>query len=301
LQKKYVQKIIEDYLKKKVLKVRRFTTGLSHFVFDVIAEDGFSCVVRLTTQERKNELEAGLYWQEKLEKVDVPLPTVYQVGQVDDYPFVIYERLPGVDLEEIYPRLTPKARKNIAYSVADIQQNIHQLDMHNFVNSPEWPEVLQIILQRSEREILTSGLFDRTYIECTRTVIDKYKDYLTRIKPVAFLYDTNIRNVIVYNNRVSGIIDVDEVWYGDSLLTIGRGKAILLAMGQDVDYIDYWCEYLDLSEFQLKMVDLYALLYCVRFMGTLGQELNGNHSIQTDINIAQHLKNITDKQLNILK
>jgi hypothetical protein len=29
-------------------------------------------------------------------------------------------------------------------------------------------------------------------------------------------------------------------------------------------------------------VDFYALVYCVRFMGTAGQRLNGNYSIQTD-------------------
>ena len=111
LQNTYVNEIVETYLNKNVLKVSRFTTGLSHFVFDVVTDDEFTCVVRITTQERKRELETGLYWQEKLEEVGIPLPTVYQVGQVDNYPFVIYERLPGVDLEDFYPRLTPKARK----------------------------------------------------------------------------------------------------------------------------------------------------------------------------------------------
>ena len=31
-----------------------------------------------------------------------------------------------------------------------------------------------------------------------------------------------------------------------------------------------------------RAVDFYALVYCVRFMGTAGQRLNGNYSIQTD-------------------
>ncbi|MFC1975469.1 phosphotransferase family protein [Chloroflexota bacterium] len=300
LQNKYVKKIIEDYLDKKVLKVERFSTGLSHFVFDVVTEDEFTCVVRMTTPERKDELEAGLYWQQKLEKVGVFLPTVYRVGQVENYPFAVYERLPGIDLEEIYPTLSTKAKENIAHSVAKIQQKVHQLGPHHFANSPQWSEVLRIILRRSEREILKTGLFDKRYVDCVRTEICKYEDYLMGVRPVAFLYDLNIRNVIVHNEEISGIIDIDEVWYGDPLLTIGRGKTILLAMRQDTDYIDYWCQYLDLSEFQVKMVDLYALLYCVRFMGTLGQELNGNPSLQTDINSAQHLETITIEQLRVL-
>jgi aminoglycoside phosphotransferase (APT) family kinase protein len=293
LQSQYVETIIADYLGKKTLTIDRFSVGLSHYVFDVVTNDEFTCVVRITTLERKDELEAGLHWQQKLEKVGVPLPTIYQVGQVEDYPFVIYERLPGDDLEEIYPTLSAKAKKNIAQSVAEIQQKIHELDPSEFTNSPKWSEVLQIILGRSEREILKTGLFERYYVDSVRAEIGKYKDYFEEVKPVAFLYDLNIRNVIVHNERVSGIIDVDEVWYGDPLLAIGRGKTLLLTMRQDTDYIEYWSKYLELSEFQMKMVDMYTLLYCVRFMGTLGQKLNGNSSVQTDISNAQHLETMT--------
>jgi len=200
--------------------------------------------------------------------------------------------LPGDDLEEIYPVLSAKARKRIAQSVADIQQKIGELDPSNFVNSPKWGEVLQRILRRSEREILRSRLFERHYVDFARIEISKFEGYFEDVKPVAFLYDLNIRNVIVHNERVSGIIDVDEVWYGDPLLAIGRGKTLLLLMRQDTDYIEYWIRYWDLSEFQMKLVDLYALLYCVRFMGTLGQRLNGNSSVQTDISNAQHLESI---------
>lgn len=298
LQNYYVKKIIMDYLDKKVLAVDRFSIGLSHYVFDVATEDEFSCVVRITTPDRKEELEAGLQWQQKLEGVGVPLPTVYQVGQIEEYPFVIYERLPGDDLEEIYPVLSTKARKRIAQSVADIQQKVGELDPLDFVNSPKWGEVLQLILRRSEREILRSRLFDKRYVDSARIEISKFEDYFADVKPVAFLYDLNIRNVIVHQERVSGIIDVDEVWYGDPLLAIGRGKTLLLLMRQDTDYIKYWSRYWDLSEFQMKLVDLYALLYCVRFMGTLGQKLNGNPSVQTNISNAQHLESIMVEFLN---
>ena len=93
LQNYFVKQIIADYLDKKVLSVNRFSIGLSHYVFDVVTEDEFNCVVRITTLGRKDELEAGLHWQKKLETVGVPLPTVYQAGQVEEYSFVIYERL----------------------------------------------------------------------------------------------------------------------------------------------------------------------------------------------------------------
>ena len=57
---------------------------------------------------------------------------------------------------------------------------------------------------------------------------------------------------------------------------------MLLAMRQDTDYIDHWCACLELDPDARRAVDFYALVYCVRFMGTAGQRLNGNYSIQTD-------------------
>jgi hypothetical protein len=121
----------------------------------------------------------------------------------------------------------------------------------------------------------------------------RHETYLAAIRSVAFLYDACVRNVIVSEGRVSGVVDVDEVWHGDPLLAVGRGKTILLLMEQETDYITYWAEWLNLSEFQLKIVDLYALLYCVRFMGTLGQQLNGNMSVQTDPTKARLLEELT--------
>jgi hypothetical protein len=84
---------------------------------------------------------------------------------------------------------------------------------------------------------------------------------------------------------------------GDPLLVVGRAKTLLLLMRQSTDYVSFWCEHWRLSAFQIKVVDLYALLYGVRFMGTLGQELNGNPNVQTDPGNAELLKSVTRELL----
>jgi aminoglycoside phosphotransferase (APT) family kinase protein len=279
---RYVERVFQDHLGKTVTEVNRFPMGLSHYVFDVVTEDKPGYVIRLARPERKAELENGLYWQKKLEEIGIPLPKLFHTGEVEGYFFVIHERLPGADLEEVYGLLSTEIRKGIAQAVADIQRMVHDLDDPWFENALKWPDVLEVILNRSEREIIAVGLCDRHYVDLIRGRIHQYGDYLTKVESVPFLYDTSVRNIIVHNERVSGIVDVDEVWFGDPLLMIGRGKTLLLLMQEDTDYITYWCEYLGLSDFQLKIVDLYALLYCIRFMGTMGQTLNGNPSIQTN-------------------
>jgi len=289
----YVARIVENYLSKKVEKTERFATGLSHYVFDVVTEDGSLYVIRLARPERKSQLEDGLYWQKRLEKIGVPLPKIYSSGEIEQYPFVIYQRLPGADLEEIYATLSSEVRKQISHTVADIQRKIHTLDDPRFQKVLPWSKRLQVVLHRSEHEILQKGLFDKQYVASLQRRLSRYENYLTSVEPVAFLYDTSVRNVIVYKGEVSGLIDVDDVWFGDPLLAIGRGKTISLLMQEETDYISYWCEYLNLSDLQMQIVNLYALLYCIRFMGTSGQKLNGNLSVQTRSDNVEHLERVT--------
>lgn len=293
-----VRTIIKHSLGKRTKTITRFPTGLSHFVYDVVTEDNFPCVVRIARPERKTEFMRGLTWHKAPAAIGVPLPEIYQRGAESDPVFAVYERLPGTDLEAVYPALTAQEKKEIAHTVAGIQQTIHTLDPHHFEPTfPKWIDLLHTIVARSEREIVATKLCDRRYVDRVRAQLQKHLAYFGTLQPVPFLYDLNVRNVIVHKGKVTGIIDVDDLWLGDPLLAIGRGKTLLLMMRQDTKFISHWCDYLNLSPFQLQMVDFYALLYCLRFMGTIGFNLNGNQNMQTDPQIGQHLERIADQLL----
>lgn len=300
---KYVRNIIKEKFGTNITTLRRFPTGLSHFVYDVVTEDNFPCVVRLARPERRAELEQGIYWQTRLEDAGVPLPKIYHTGEVNHHPYVVCERLPGSDLEAVYASLSAQEKKSIAHAVAEIQQKVYLIGPHHFETVYPWVDVLHTIVNRTERELLAKAADQRQrqYIGRIRQKIEAHGDYLSAVQPVAFLYDLNVRNVIVKEGKVTGIIDVDAVWWGDPLLAIGRGKTILLTMQQDTDFITHWCQFLNLSDLQLKMVDFYALLYSLRFMGTMGQTLNGNYSLQTDPHIASLLVEIADDLLDALE
>ncbi|MCP4356857.1 MAG: phosphotransferase [Chloroflexi bacterium] len=158
-----------------------------------------------------------------------------------------------------------------------------------------------MVLERTRRELLAAGSSHIHYLDLVYGQVENLSGYLAAAETAAFLYDLNVRNVLVNNGRVTGVIDVDETWYGDPLLAIGRGKCILLTMREDTDFITHWSQFLKLSDNQLTAVDFYALLYSFRFMGTLGQTLNGNYSLQTDPRTAPILTVIADKLLERLK
>jgi len=83
------------------------------------------------------------------------------------------------------------------------------------------------------------------------------------VAPVAFLYDTNIRNVIVHNAQISGIIDVDEITFGDPLLSVGFTKTYLLLAGDDSEFVRYWCETLDgTAEIRDLLTSMHSCIPC---------------------------------------
>lgn len=294
-----VYEIIENKLGKKAARVKQFPTGLSHFVYDVRTYDDVSCVIRIARPERREEFERGLFWHEKIERTGVRLPYIYEVGEINNHYFAVYERLKGDDLENVYSSLSTQEKRDLAEEVAEIQQRISTLDHALFQRANPWDEVIRGIIARSEREILAHGLSNPKYIHLIREHVEEFGHYYRTLKPVPFLYDLSIRNVIIDNGKITGIIDVDDVWYGDPLLAIGRGKTILLAMRQEVDFIEYWCKYLNLSVEEMKVVDMYDLLYCLRFMGTIGTKLNGNASIQTNPENARLFESIAESILGI--
>jgi aminoglycoside phosphotransferase (APT) family kinase protein len=303
------QAAVETCLGQTAESVSRFAVGLSHYVFDVVTDSRDRIVVRVARPSRGSGLQGGLYWHGKLEGSGVPLPRLLGAGEVAGYPFAVYERLRGTDLEEIYSALPGTDRRRIAHRVAEIQRKVHTLpqargyghalsyDDPRLVRFAKWPEVLNDILDRAERDIVSTALCSTRYVAVTRAEIEDAEPYLAAVAPVAFLYDTNIRNVIVHNARISGIIDVDEVTFGDPLLSVGFTKTYMLLAGDDTEFVRHWCDWLDCTAEDSRLIDLYALVYAVRFMGTLGQKLNGNASRITDPRNVERLQEIADSLL----
>ena len=289
---------MENWLHEEAVDVHRFSTGLSHYVVATKTSAGSEYVIRIARPERSQEFADGLVWHGKLEPLGVPLPRIYQTGEIEGCGFAVYDRLPGEDLEDIYGLLGRETREHLAKAVARVQQKVSLLEKEELTKFPDWPDTVEMILDRSEREILKGGIAKRSYVDLARDAVGKRNDYLHSVRKVPFLYDLNVRNVIVHRGRLSGIVDVDEVWLGDPLLSLGRGKTLLLAAQQSPDYIEFWCDYLTLSEDERSIVDLYALVYCIRFMGTAGQRLNGNYSITTD---ADNLPIVEGVAKNLLR
>ncbi len=279
-------RLVERVLLQPVVGVARFRTGLDHFVYDVLLADGRRVVARLS--ERGPEpLRSAVEWSQRLRPLGVPLPAILHADLAAEHtPFaaLLLERLPGTDLGHIIDDLAPDELRSVATSVVDAQRRTSTLQRgvgFGYVASAQgpfphasWSDVVVESLARSRQRIERAGVFDPERVTLLERRLAAHRPYLDRVEPVAFLDDTTTKNVLVDAGRLSGIVDVDVVCYGDPLWTLALTRMALLSGEHALTYTAFWEDLLDLTDEQRSILTFYTAAFCVDFMGEIGQLFN---------------------------
>lgn len=219
-------------------QIRRFATGIGHWVYEARLAGGDARVVKLGLASRRDDFVGAVHWSTTLRPLGVPLPELIARGEHRGFPYLVLERLQGEDLEHVYLRLS----------------------------SPE----------RHRTEGLSA--------------------YFSQVPPTPFLDDVTTKNVLVYEGKLSGIVDVDWVCFGDPLFTVALTRAAILSAGYPPDYTDHWCALLGVTRAQAAAVRFYAALFCVDFISEAGQTFN--RSVETlDPARAKRLTRVLEEHL----
>jgi aminoglycoside phosphotransferase (APT) family kinase protein len=264
----------------------RFPLGSSHFVFDVEAASGRRAVLRLSRQEDLEAARGAAYWSGVLRPLGVPLPELLHADlSLERYPFpvMLLERLPGADLGNVYGHLSRRALRTLAERLAAIQDVVTRLPRgtgYGYAASRDgpfrhqtWRSVVAAHLARSRSRIRAARVVDESVIDVVEAAAERL-GYLDRVPAVPFLHDITTKNVIVHEGRLSGIVDVDDLCFGDPLLLIALIRMALLAHGRDQVYVEIWIDILRPDAEQRAALDFYTLECCADFMGELGQRFN---------------------------
>lgn len=95
-----------------------------------------------------------------------------------------------------------------------------------------------------------------------------------RVAPVAFLDDTTTKNVLIHQGRLSGIVDVDVVCYGDPLYVLALTYVALEAAGFGSDYADAWRDLIITDDEQLDRLSLYRAVFALDLLSEAGVGFN---------------------------
>jgi aminoglycoside phosphotransferase len=264
--------------------VRRFGTGAHHYVFEATFADLPPVVVRIAAEHSRAAMAGALRLSNLLRPRGVPLPEIIAEGVNHRFSHLVMERLPGADLGDLVCGLSDASVDAIATKVAQAQNIASKTPSgarYGYAVEPahapreRWPQVLQDNLTRSRRRVAAAKLFDEDVVDAIANIVSAARVELDALPPVPFLHDTTTKNVIVTAaGSFSGIVDVDDLCFGDPRYVVALTLASLRAFGGPTHYVDAWMNAANYPKD--RIFGLYVALFLVDFMSEHGQEFNGN-------------------------
>jgi Ser/Thr protein kinase RdoA (MazF antagonist) len=266
-------------------EVRRFDAGLRHYVFEATFENRAPVVVRIAADHSRSAMAAALELSRLLRPRGVPLPEVIAEGLTNRFSHLVLERLPGTDLGDVIRELSDSSLEVIAANVARAQRvtaNTASARRYGYGVNPKdpphesWSQVLRENLARSRKRIAAAKLFGQDAVDTvTKLVSDARAELDVLLPPIPFLHDTTTKNVIVTTKgSFSGIVDVDDLCFGDPRYVIALTLASLTVSGGPIHYVDAWMKSANYGDD--RIFRLYVILFLVDFMSEHGQAFNGN-------------------------
>ncbi len=297
-----VNKICNDVFNGKPTEIIRNTVGLAGYVYTVVFNDT-KYVIKIS--DDKNLILGSTYWLNKVKDLDIPTPCVIAENLVNAPYYFVMSFIPGKDLGLVYSSLLKSEKKIIAKKIIGFQKEIKKLPMakgFGSLNSYEdsenicssWEESLLNDINRAEETIIKNGIFSVEYVLKLKQIMPNFMEYFSSVKPEPFLDDITTKNVLIHEGKLSGIIDLDWISFGDEVLFLGLVTMALLSMNADLDYADYLKDEMNLNEKQEQALKFYVLMFCVIFMSEKGMCFN-----QTEpMNVSEEEKMLLQEIFN---
>jgi len=264
--------------------VTRFGNGTRHYVYDIRLATGDCVVLRIGDRSAHNEMSGALELSELLRPLGVPLPMILAEDTKADFPWLLLERLPGTDLGEVISRLSENQLSAIAAGVAGTQAIVaktRSLSRYGYAVKPAdapfatWSEVLAASIDRSITQMAAARLFDPALGGLLHEILQAERGQFDAVAATPFLHDTTTKNVIVSpRGYLSGIVDVDNLCYGDPRYAAALTLAVLMGYGGPTEYVTSWLSFSDHKDDSLFR--FYVAVFVLDLMAEHGQIFNGN-------------------------
>lgn len=288
--------------------VRRFTTGARHYVFDLQFTDRSPAVVRIGDPSARAEIAGAVYLSGLLRPRGVPLPAILAEDIDAEFPWLLLERFPGTDLGSVISGLAEEKLDGVASRVAHAQAitaKTVSAGRYGYAARPEqaphdaWSQVVFANLARSRKRIEFAGLFDVGLVDIVQNEVTARRGEIDQIEATPFLHDTTTKNVIVTREGAfTGIVDVDDLCFGDPRYPAALTLAALIAYGGPVSYVSAWLRHAGQADDQLFR--LYTNVFLLDLMAEHGQIFNGNEAPSTPTERAA-LRRALECNLNLAR
>lgn len=272
-----------QYQGREPQKVERLTTGNCHYVF-LVEQDGKRFILRANEPSQRKTLGGSPYWIEKLQPLGLPIPRVLYSRIDHPQPFIVLNYIEGRDLGQVYLQLAADEKKQIAQELGKAQRALsaltsggkfgHLTSLEDTLFHHSWEAVVRAHLARSRQWMISAGLFDPRLIDPVEELLPHFESYFRTVEPRAFFDDATTKNLLIHEGKLSGIVDLDWLCFGDRLYQVALVQMALRELRYPLDYVDYLVEAYGLPANNRLVLDFYTLVFCVDFMGGAGLSFN---------------------------
>jgi aminoglycoside phosphotransferase (APT) family kinase protein len=246
---------------------QRFTNS-GKSIYRVFLDGDRSLALRISDRPRTFDYTA--HNLSVLRGLGLPVPSVLAAGRTPSGgSYIVLDWIDGQDLLEQLPGITQVQMTGLAEQVVQYQRQIAGLPPAGMFgwapigqrgSVKNWTDIFgpAPALPPADDGTVQGGL--RARICSARAVLETY---FSSLRPLCFLDDLNIKNVLVENGALTGIIDVDYVCYGDPLLAVGTTLASIAADlgGAGMFYGEELVRLWNPSAIQHRAIRFYAALW----------------------------------------
>lgn len=206
--------IFENNTKRSVVQIERCSVGIANYVF-IVSTASKKFILRCSKDE--DAYKDTIYWFNKLSVCEISIPIVVSEGKYNGYSYLILSYIRGDDIGNVYCKLNDSEKKQIAKEVVEIQQKVSRIDVSTDAEWT-WNCFVDEMLNRAEKRIKRKHYFDANKIYIIKKLQQEIQEYLDKVQPTPYLDDISTKNLLIYEGKVSGIIDIDWMGLGDILM-----------------------------------------------------------------------------------
>lgn len=271
-----VEKLIIDKIKQKPLKINRMNLGFINKVYNVKIENK-ELIVRINDNcEVFKGLKENIH---ALEGIGLPVPKLLYCDlskNTYDFAYTILEKLPGRDLRCEIENMSLEEMSNIAEKVIFYQKIVGNLPLGKGFGKcnigekgiySSWTEFLTCEFNRLKSnvdKVLNSDLSDEIM-----NLLKEFKVYFDEVKPICFLDDISLKNIIIDKGKLQGFIDFDWVCYGDTLYNIALVQTGIMVHLQPkcMYYVNELFRVWEVKDYEKTIIDFYSIIHAADFLG----------------------------------
>ena len=228
-------RVTQAALNVEVLAVsRQSLTQSGNAIFRVQLADGRTVAARINP--RRDMFAFTQHNLDALRKLGLPVPHVLATGvTAAQGSFVILEWVPGRDLQYELAGMATQQMTRLAETLSGYQKRVASLpESKGFGWAPvrrnaagaHWTDIFGLTSNAGPADDAPPLEHIRARLRAVRRSVEPY---FASLRPICFLDDVTVRNVLVEHGELQGIIDVDFVCYGDPLMAVGTTLAHVAA------------------------------------------------------------------------